>query len=94
MAYLIVRNKVKDFQKWKQSFDAHSKARQANGSKGGLFLQNVNDPNETIFVLEWDNVENAMKFAQSEDARNALIEADLADMPSVYFMKEISKLEH
>jgi len=94
MPYLIVRNKVKDIEKWKASFEQHSKARQANGSKGGLFLQNVNDPNETIFVLEWDNLESAMKFAQSEDARSALMEAGLADTPSVFFLREISKPPH
>jgi hypothetical protein len=94
MAYLVVRNKVKDPAKWKMSFESHSDARKANGSKGGVLLQNVNDPSETIFVLEWDDLNNAMRFAQSDDARSALMEAGLADNPSVYFLKEISKVKY
>jgi heme-degrading monooxygenase HmoA len=94
MVYLVVRNKVKDPAKWKASFEAHSGARRANGSKGGFLLQNVNDPSETIFFLEWDDLNNAMKFAQSDDAKSALMEAGLTDIPSVYFLKEVSKVKH
>ncbi len=91
MVYLLVRNKVKDFTKWKSAFDEHGNARKQNGSKGGFFFRNINDPNETIFLLEWDNLKNARGFAESEDARNVLMEAGLTDKPDIYFLEEVSK---
>jgi heme-degrading monooxygenase HmoA len=89
MAYLLVRTKVKDFEKWRTLFNQHSSSRRQSGSKGGYFFRNVNDPTETIFLLEWDNVENARSFAES--AGPVLQEAGLLDQPNVYFLDEVSR---
>jgi hypothetical protein len=87
MAYLLVRTKVKDFEKWKALFNKHTPARRQSGSKGGHFFRNVNDPSETIFLLEWDNLANAKSFAES--AGPVLQEAGLLDQPNVYFLDEV-----
>jgi hypothetical protein len=35
MPYLLIRHKVKDYDKWKPVFDEHGSTRKANGSRGG-----------------------------------------------------------
>jgi hypothetical protein len=55
---------------------------------GGYFFRNVN---ETIFLLDWDNIGNARGFAQSDEARNVLLEGGLRDKPDVYFLEEVDK---
>ncbi len=87
MAYLLVRTKVKDYEKWKALFNQHTDARRQSGSKGGFFFRNVNDPSETIFLLEWDSIEKARGFAES--AGPVLQEAGLLDQPNVYFLDEM-----
>ncbi len=91
MVYLLVRNKVKDFDRWKSVFEAHGESRRQNGSKGGYFFRNTSDPNETIFLLEWDSLENARGFANSEGARATLAQAGLLDKPDVYFLDLVFK---
>lgn len=91
MTYLLVRTKVKDFAKWKNLFEEHGESRRESGSKGGYFFQNVADPNETIFLMEWDSLQNMRGFAESEGARAVLQQAGLTDQPSVYFLEAVSK---
>ncbi|TMI29462.1 hypothetical protein E6H29_11340 [Candidatus Bathyarchaeota archaeon] len=52
----MVRTRVKDFAKWKTIFEQHATTRQHNGSKGGYFFRNADNPYETVFLLEWDNL--------------------------------------
>jgi heme-degrading monooxygenase HmoA len=94
MVYLLVRSKVTDAPKWKSIFDEHTEARKQNGSKGGYIFRNVNDANETIFLLEWDNLRNARGFAESDDARNVLTQAGLTDKPEVFFLDEVARPKH
>ena len=91
MAYLMVRIKVKDFAKWKAIFEEHGNTRGHNGSKGGYFFRNADNPNETIFLLEWDSLPNARKFASDPSVQAVLMQAGLTDKPDVYFLEAVSK---
>ncbi len=66
MACVLVRNKVADYEKWKQAFDAHGATRKAGGSKGGRLFRNANDKNETVILLEWDDLEKARQFVHRQ----------------------------
>jgi heme-degrading monooxygenase HmoA len=88
MPYLLVRHKVTDYEKWKSAFDAHSLTRQANGSRGGQLFRNASDPNEVIMLLEWDVLETARQFVQSEDLREVMQRAGVVDDPTIYFLKD------
>lgn len=90
----MVRSKVKDFARWKSIFDEHGNTRMENGSKGGYFFQNTDNRNETIFLLEWDSLENARKFAMDPSVQQVLMQAGLTDNPSVYFLSLTSKPRH
>ena len=45
-------------------------------------------PNEVIMLLEWDVLETARQFAQSEDLREVMQRAGVADDPTIYFLKD------
>jgi quinol monooxygenase YgiN len=92
MPSLLVRHKVQDYGKWKPVFDAHATARKSGGCKGGRLFRNANDPNEIVMLFEWDSVENAQKFAQSPDLREAMQRAGVVDKPDVYFLEEVEKV--
>jgi hypothetical protein len=59
--------KVEDFERWKSVYDADTLDRRANGSKGGLLLQDANAPNEIVLLLEWDDA----KLAQLKELANS-----------------------
>jgi len=88
MATLLVRHKVHDYAKWKPLFDEHGTTRQASGSQGGRLFRNADDPNEVIAIFEWDDLEKARQFAQSDDLRETMQRAGVADRPDVYFLEE------
>lgn len=88
MPYLLIRHKVADYARWKAAFDAHSVTRQANGSRGGQLFRNASDPNELVVLLEWDVLEKARQFAQSEELRAMMRRAGVVDHPTVSFLKD------
>jgi heme-degrading monooxygenase HmoA len=93
MPYLLVRHKVEDYQRWKPVFDHdHGAARARSGSMGGRILRNADDPNELLILLEWDSLENARRFADADDLREAMQRAGVADQPDVYFLEEVERL--
>ncbi len=66
MAYLLFRGKVKDYKKWKPIFDEFADIRKKYGSKGGHLFRNANNPNEPVILIEWESIEKARKYTQSE----------------------------
>ena len=88
MPYLLVRQKVLDYERWKSAFDAHSVIRQANGSRGGQVFRNASDPNELFVLLEWDVLEGARQFTQSEEWREVMQRAGVLDHPTISFLKD------
>ena len=89
MPYLLIRHKVADYSKWKPMFDQHGATRKASGSRGGQLFRNANDPNDLVILFEWDDLEKARQFTQSEDLRQTMQRAGVADQPDIYFLEEI-----
>jgi heme-degrading monooxygenase HmoA len=88
MPYLLLSHRVHDYEQWKSAFDAHSLTRQANGSRGGQLFRSASDPNELIVLLEWDVLETARQFAQSEDFHELMQQAGVVGIPSISFLKD------
>ena len=92
MPYLLVGHKVDDYEGWKPVFDEHGTFREQSGSKGARLWRNANDPNETLILFEWDSMENAQRFANSDNLRETMQKAGVADQPDVYFLEEVEEL--
>jgi len=88
MPYILVRHKVEDYTHWRQLYDEHGTSRHAGGCKGTHVFRNAEDQNEIVVLLEWDNLENARQFAQSEDLREAMQRAGVAEQPDIYFLDD------
>lgn len=88
---MLIRHKVKDYEKWKPVFDEHVDIREAGGSKGGRLFSNIDNPNETIIIFKWDTIENARKFAKSEDLEKAMQKAGVNEKPDIYFIDEVER---
>lgn len=93
MTYLLVRHKNKDYAKWKKVFDEHSATRRASGSKGARLFRNADNPNEMVLIFEWDSLEKAKKFAQSEELKKTMEQAGVIDKPDVYFLEEVERVK-
>jgi hypothetical protein len=90
--YSLLRHKVEDYERWKPVFDGHTPTFMQSGSNGGWLLRNAEDPNEIVILLEWDNLENALQFYGSDDLRETMGRAGVADQPDLYFFEEVEEV--
>jgi heme-degrading monooxygenase HmoA len=85
MAYLIVQHTVADYAKWKTVFDEHGATRKSRGSKGAQILRGADNPNELCVVIEWDSVQNAQSFSESDTLREAMERAGITSSPEILY---------
>ena len=94
MTYVLVIHKIEDFDKWKSVYDEDGATRKAKGSKGASVFRNTNDPNHLVVITEWENLEKAKNFAQSEDLANTMQKAGVVGRPAVFYLEEIERTEY
>jgi len=51
------------------------------GSKGAFVFRNSKDPNEMIVMSQWEDIESAKNFAESESLKNAMEKAGVMNNP-------------
>lgn len=89
MVHVLVKHKVKDYDKWKSIFDGNSDLRKAGGEKGSRLFRQVDKPNDLVIIIEWDTIENAKKFYESEDLKKVMKDAGVMMKPYIYFIEEV-----
>ena len=90
MAHLLVRHKVEDYSKWRAAFDEHDATRRANGAIGTpQVFRSGDDPWEVSILMEWDELEKARKFTQSDELREVMQQAGVTGPPDIYFLHQV-----
>jgi hypothetical protein len=79
MIYLLCRNRVKNFEKWKAVFDSQTKVSQEAGLKLLQTWRSIEDPNNVFFLFEAASVEKARAFMNHPDAAKAGEDAGVLD---------------
>ena len=88
MAHILIHHKIEDYDKWKPAFDDHASYRAENGSMGGKIFRNADNPNDLFVLLEINSIENAKKFVSSDATKEAMKNAGVVGIPSIYFVEE------
>lgn len=93
MPYSLSRLKIEDYAKWKPVFDQLSGARKASGgAKKGILFRDADNPNDITILIEWDNLENAHKFIESDDVKKALKKSGVIKS-DFYFLNEVEQIK-
>jgi heme-degrading monooxygenase HmoA len=77
--------------RWRPIYDEHAATRKASGASGSAarrVFRSATDPNELVILLEWDDLEKARQFAQSEELRQTMQRGGVVTQPDVYFLNE------
>ncbi len=82
--------KVEDYARWKSDWDNSIDMRRASGQKSFQIFRTVDDPNSLVLFIEWDNPDNARRFVQSEELREALQRSGVSQIEN-YFLEELEK---
>jgi heme-degrading monooxygenase HmoA len=90
MVYLIVQINVGNYDKWKSVYDERSAIRKENGSKEARVFRDSEDHNEVVILYDWDKIENAKKFFESEDVQKALQKSG-GKIMDISYLDEVEK---
>ena len=89
MTYMLVRNRVADFDKWKLIFDAQDEAAQAAGLRLVNLWRSVEDANNVFFVFEVASTEQAKAFINDPESAKVGEASGVID-GECHFLEEIS----
>lgn len=93
MPYALSILKVKDYAKWKSGFDREDGValRKAGDMKSYQLFQTGDDPNKIVLLTEFDNLDVARKFIQSEELQEASQQSGVVSMLETYYLEEVEK---
>jgi len=86
MTSVLVRHKVQDYAKWKSTYDTLDSFHKAHGVKSAQILRSADNPNELVIISEFADAATARAFAQSEELKQIMQRAGVADKPDMYFL--------
>ncbi len=87
MAVLVIRHRIQHYDTWKAAFDEDAGARQAHGSRHERIFRGNGD-DEVLIYLEWDDLDRAHLYVRSDDLRDSLVRAGVAERPDIWILKE------
>ena len=87
MVHIFLKQKINDYNTWKDGFTGHNDARKAAGQTNATVFVNPEDENQVFILLEWDSMENAQKFMSSPELKEAMKNSG-ASPPEVTPMKK------
>jgi hypothetical protein len=82
---MVATHKVKDFAKWKASYDGHDSLRLANGMHSYVVARGLNDSNMVLVAVKADDMEKAKAFAKSPSLKKAMQESGVTGAPTISF---------
>lgn len=71
MTYMLCRNQVEDYQRWRAEFAAHADAHRAAGLRLVRTWRSITDPNDVHFMFEVASLEKARAFVDDPAAVRA-----------------------
>jgi hypothetical protein len=88
MAYMLVRNKVRDFGVWKAVFDEQLAAVHDSGMTFVRLWQSIDDPGEVFFLFEISDMDKAKAFV-ADPASAAVGERAGALEGEIHYVQDI-----
>lgn len=88
MSSLLIRHRVSDIGVWKRVFDEDHDSRQAYGAVRDQVFYQVSDPAEIVVLLEWDDLERARLYGQSDDLRDLFARSGAIGQPGVWVLDD------
>lgn len=85
--HLLVRHKVENFVRWRDTFESHRKAQREAGIELKQLWRNVDEPDEVVLLFDVEDIEKAKEFVYSADVPDAKNGSGVVDEPDIYFLE-------
>ncbi len=88
MVYVLVRHEVQDYGRWRAVFDDALMMRRNAGELTYRVFRNYANTNDVTILCDFDTVEHARKFLESDALKNAMRNAGVVGEPNVTYLQE------
>ncbi len=88
MVHVLIRHKVADYGRWKEAFDSHLSNRKRAGEAGCHVFHSVENPREIVVLLDWQTIEEARRFMNSDELRQRMQAAGVEGSPDVQYLED------
>ena len=88
MAYILVRNKVRDFDAWKTVFDSELHRARDAGLGVERMWRSMEDPNEVFFLLSISDMDRARAFTEDPASASAGQRAGVLE-GKIHYVEEV-----
>lgn len=82
---MVATHKVKDFAKWKASYDEHDSLRLANGIHSFVIGRGAQDSNMVLVAVKVDDLNKAKAFAKDPSLKKAMQKGGVVGAPTIKF---------
>jgi hypothetical protein len=89
MAFILVRYKIENYKRWKNTFNDAFEMRKQFGEKNSRAFRSSADPREMVVLQEWYSLPSARRFARSKELKQCMKKAGVVGKPDVLFLKEM-----
>jgi hypothetical protein len=86
---MIARHKVKDYEAWIASYDAHDSIRLANGIHSYVIARGSTDPNMVLVAVKVDDMDKAKAFAKDASLKKAMQKGGVTGTPVFQFVNVV-----
>jgi len=86
--------KVKNYEQWKQGYDASIEQRKASGEISFQVFRNVDDPNTVTVLSVQRSAEQVQAFMDSPDLQARMKAAGITVMGRMFIMEEMDSVTH
>jgi hypothetical protein len=83
---MVATHKVKDFDKWKASYDMHDSLRTAGGVHSYVIGRGAQDPSMVIVATKVDDMQKAKAFAKDPALKKAMQQGGVVGAPTIKFI--------
>jgi hypothetical protein len=90
MTYMLCRNRLVDFARWKRVFESHAAAHRAVGMNLLHLWRSVDDPSNVFFLFEVNSMAKARDFISAPEGAEAGRASGVID-GEMHFLEEIDK---
>ncbi len=89
MVTMFVRHKVSDYVNWKRAYDEFAAVRKVKGVTAASVHRDPNDPDIIVITHQFEDMNAAKGFADSEDLKLAMENAGVSGPPETWFGEDI-----
>lgn len=87
MNHVVVRHRIKDYIQWKAVFDETEDLRHRYGLGRGWIHRGINDPNELVVTLEFQDIAKVQEFFECEELREAMNRGGVVGEPEIMYLE-------